>query len=167
MKKVILVCVTLIACTSTLLAQRQKVSVGKDGEMIVNGETVAYIEKEGCKLLSNTCMFTITDENDNLLMTITQKEFADKEYASAKFPNGAATFYLVFSFRGYEAVAEVDSPIIPKSEAIAKIIARWRLIKDKQLDPEAVQQFITANGTKFSEKERLQNQPPAIQIIQQ
>ena len=38
----------LLAVGMTAFAQRQKVSVGKDGEMIVNGDTIAYIEKEGC-----------------------------------------------------------------------------------------------------------------------
>lgn len=163
MKK--LVFVMLMSVCMSAMAQRQKVTVGKDGEMIVNGDTVAYIEKEGCKLLSSTCMFTVTDENDGLLITVTQQSFTDKERTSPEFPNGTPTAYLVFSFRGYDEVAEVDSPFSPKEESIAKLIARWRLIKDKQLDPEAVQQFIAANGTKFSDRERQQNQPPAIQII--
>lgn len=163
MKKLLFV-MLMSVCVSAM-AQRQKVSVGKDGEMVVNGDTIAYIEKEGCKMLSSTCMFTVTDENDGLLITVSQQSFTDKERTSPEFPNGTPTAYLVFSFRGYDEVAEVDSPFSPKEESVAKLIARWRLIKDKQLDPEAVHQFIAANGTKFSDKERRQNQPPAIQII--
>ncbi len=157
----------LLAISATGFAQRQKVTVGKEGEMIVNGETVAYIEKEGCKLLSATCKFIITDENDDILITVAQESFTDRERTSPEFPDGTPTAYLVFSFRGVDEVAEIDSPFSPKEESVAKLIARWHLLKDKQLDPEAVQQFITANGRKFSDKEHRQNQPPAIQIIQQ
>lgn len=155
----------LLAVGMTAFAQRQKVSVGKDGEMIVNGDTIAYIEKEGCKLLSSECVFIIVDENDDLLITVRQESFTDKERRSNEFPNGTPTAYLVFSFRGWDEVAEVDSPFSPKEESIAKLVVRNRLIKNHQLDPEAVRQFITANGTRFSDRERLQNQPPAI-IIQ-
>ena len=150
----------LLAVGTTAFAQRQKVSVGKDGEMIVNGDTVAYIEKEGCKLLSTECVFTIVDANDDLLITVRQESFTDRERRSREFPDGTPTAYLVFSFRGSDEVAEVDSPFLPKEASIAK-----RLIKDRQLDPEAVRQFIIANGTRFSDRERQQNQPPAI-IIQ-
>jgi hypothetical protein len=75
--------------------------------------------------------------------------------------------YLVFSFKGFDRVGEIDSPFTMKEETIGRLIAQWHLIKDRKLDPEAVEQFITANGRKFSEKERLQSQPPAIQIINQ
>lgn len=155
----------LLAVGTTAFAQRQKVSVGKDGEMIVNGDTVAYIEKEGCKLLSSECVFAIVDANDDLLITVRQESFTDRERTSREFPDGTPTAYLVFSFRGSDEVAEVDSPFSPKEASIAKLVARHRLIKDRQLDPEAVRQFITANGTRFSDRERQQNQPPAI-IIQ-
>ena len=155
----------LLAIGTTAFAQRQKVSVGKDGEMIVNGDTVAYIEKEGCKLLSTECVFTIVDANDDLLITVRQESFTDRERTSREFPDGTPTAYLVFSFRGSDEVAEVDSPFSPKEASIAKLVALNRLIKDRQLDPEAVRQFITANGTRFSDRERQQNQPPAI-IIQ-
>lgn len=166
MKKAILTLAILLAICTVCVAQRQKVTVGKDGEMIVNGDTVAYIEKEGCKLLSATCRFIVTDLNDDILITVMQQSFTDRERTSPEFPDGTPTAYIVFSFRGYDEVAETDSPFAPKEESVAKLIARWHLLKDKKLDPEAVQQFITANGRKFSDKERRQNQPPTI-IIQQ
>lgn len=163
MKKIVFVVLLSVCMNAT--AQRQKVSISKDGAMVVNGDTIAYIEKEGCKLLSTECVFTIVDANDDLLITVRQESFTDKENRSREFPDGSPTAYLVFSFRGWDEVAEVDSPFSPKEESVAKLVARHRLIKDRQLDPEAVRQFITANGTRFSDRERQQNQPPAI-IIQ-
>lgn len=166
MKRTATIALFLLLSVATF-AQRQKVTVSKDGAMMINGEVVAYIEREGCKLLSPTCQFFITDENDNMLITITQQGFTDKSQTSREFPNGTPVAYLVFSFKGFDRVGEIDSPFTMKEETIGRLIAQWHLIKGHKLDPEAVEQFITANGCKFSEKERLQNQPPAIQIINQ
>ena len=165
MKKVLIIAM-LLAISMAGFAQRQKVTVGKDGEMIVNGDTVAYIEKEGCKLLSSTCQFFISNENNDLLITITQQSFTDKDYANPKHPDGVPVVYLVFSFNGYKDVAEIDSPLILREETVAKLITRWNLIKDKRLNPEGIQHFINANGCKYSERERRQSQPPTIQVVQ-
>lgn len=72
MKKALTIAMLLAISMAAGFAQRQKVTIGKDGEMIVNGDTLAYIEKEGCKLLSTTCQFFISNENNDLLITITQ-----------------------------------------------------------------------------------------------
>ena len=164
MKKVLIIAMRL-AISMAGFAQRQKVTVGKDGEMIVNGDTVAYIEKEGCKLLSSTCQFFISNENNDLLITITQQSFTDKDYANPKHPDGVPVVYLVFSFNGYKDVAEIESPFTLKEETVAKLITRWNLIKEKRLNPEGIEHFINANGCKYSEKERRQSQPPTIQVI--
>ena len=165
MKKALTIAM-LLAISMAGFAQRQKVTVGKDGEMIVNGDTVAYIEKEGCKLLSSTCQFFISNENNDLLITITQQSFTDKDYANPKHPDGVPVVYLVFSFNGYKDVAEIESPFTLKEETVAKLITRWNLIKEKRLNPEGIEHFINANGCKYSEKERRQSQPPTIQVVQ-
>ena len=165
MKKVLIIAM-LLAISMAGFAQRQKVTVGKDGEMIVNGDTVAYIEKEGCKLLSTTCQFFISNENNDLLITITQQSFTDKDKTTPQRPNGVPVVYLVFLFNGYKDVAEIESPFTLKEETVAKLITRWNLIKDKRLNPEGIEHFINANGCKYSEKERRQSQPPTIQVVQ-
>lgn len=163
-----LVFVILLSICTAAMAQRQKVAVGNDGSMIVNGDTIAYIEKEGCKMLSPSCQFFITDDNNAIMITATMRSFTDKERPTPEFPEGVKVAYLVFSFQGMDATAEADCPsMIVKEESVAKIVAQWRLIKDKRLDPEAVAQFITHYGNRYSEKERRQNQPPAIQVIQE
>lgn len=166
MKK-LLICILLSVCISAM-AQRQKVTVGKDGAMVVSGDTVAYIEKEGCKMLSATCQFFIINEDDAVMIAASMRTFIDRERPTPEFPEGVKVAYLVFSFQGTDATAEVDCPGVTINEAaVAKIVAKWRLIKDRRLDPEAVSQFITHYGNHYSEKERRQNQPPAIQIIQE
>lgn len=160
--------VVLLSVCISATAQRQKVFISKDGTMVVNGDTIAYIEKEGCKMLSSSCQFFITDDNNAIMITATMRSFTDKERPTREFPKGVKVAYLVFSFQGMNATAEVDCPsMIVKEESVVKIVAQWRLIKDKRLDPEAVAQFITHYGNRYSEKERRQNQPPAIQVIQE
>ncbi|MBR1765463.1 MAG: hypothetical protein IJ745_00310 [Bacteroidales bacterium] len=166
MKKFFIVVLLLVCISAT--AQRKKVSVSKDGAMVVNGDTVAYIEKEGCKILSPSCQFFITDETDAVMITASVRSFTDKERATPEFPGGVNVDYLVFSFQGVDATAEVEGPgMIVKAESVAKIVVQWRLIKDGKLDPEAVAHFVTHHGNRYSEKERRQNQPPSIQIIQE
>lgn len=166
MKKIVFVVLLSVCMNAT--AQRQKVSISKDGAMVVNGDTIAYIEKEGCKMLSPSCQFFITDETDAVMITATMRSFTDKERPTPEFPEGVKVAYLVFSFQGMDVTAEVDCPsMIVKEESVAKIVVQWRLIKDKRLDPEAVAQFITHYGNRYSEKERRQNQTPAIQVIQE
>lgn len=163
-----LVFVILLSICTAAMAQRQKVAVGNDGSMIVNGDTIAFIEKEGCKMLSQTCQFFITDEMDAVMITASMRSLIDKERPSPEFPEGVKVAYLIFSFRGTDATAEVDCPGMTMNEAaVSKIVAKWRLIKDRRLDPDAVSQFVIHYGNRYSEKERRQNQPPAIQIIQE
>ena len=94
-----------------------------------------------------------------------QQSFTDKDKTTPQRPNGVPVVYLVFSFNGYQDVAEIESPFTLKEETVAKLITRWNLIKDKELNPEGVQHFINANGCKYSERERRQSQPPTIQVI--
>lgn len=49
------------------------------------------------------------------------------------------------------------------SKSTLEEVITWQLASTQ--NPEAVRQFITANGTRLSDRERQQNQPPAI-IIQ-
>ena len=166
MKKVLTIAM-LLAISMAGFAQRQKVTVGKEGEMIVNGDTVAYIEREGCKYFSSDCMIYIVNENNEILIYITLKSFVDKDYISLKSPNGRTKYYLSFSFPGYDETAEMEvSYEMIKEKAIAKQIVLWNLIKDKKLNPEGVNGFITTIGHSYSDKERRQSNIPIIQIVQ-
>ena len=46
MKRTATIALFLLLSVATF-AQRQKVTVSKDGAMMINGEVVAYIEREG------------------------------------------------------------------------------------------------------------------------
>ncbi len=73
----------LISVSSTTLAQRQKESISKDGAMVVNGDTIAYIEKEGCKMLNASCQFFITDEGDALVIPPPRQNCTGSHFGSA------------------------------------------------------------------------------------
>lgn len=155
MKKTLLFAL-LLALAATVCAQRQKVDVNRHGEITVGNQVIAYIEKVGCKLLSSDCQFFITDENDNLLIAVTTQSCFDRDRVKPNFPESGTVNYYVFAFKGFDTTAEIEIDGQMKEETIAEIIARWRLIKGKRLDPEAVKLFISAHGTRFSDKERLQ-----------
>lgn len=155
MKKTLLLAL-LLALTSTVCAQRQKVSVNRHGEITVGNLVIAYIEKVGCKLLSSDCQFFVTDENDNLLIAVTTQSFRDKDRIVPNHPESGTVNYYVFAFKGFDTTAEIEIDSSPKEDTIAEIIARWRLIKGKRLDPEAVKLFVSAYGTRFSDKEARQ-----------
>lgn len=154
MKKKLLT-LLLVAFAATLCAQRQKVTVNADGEIVVGNQVIAHIEKEGCKLLSSDCQFFITDENDNLLIAVTSHSFYDKRTSNPSNPNGTLVNYLRFAFRNFTATAEMEQTGMLKEETIVNIIGHWRLIKNKELDPHAVKLFIAAHGNRYSDMERM------------
>lgn len=143
----------LLALTATLCAQRGKVEVNRHGEIVAGNQVIAHIEKVGCKLLSADCQFFITDENDNLLIAVNTLSFRDNSLVIPNQPNSGTVNYYVFAFKGFESTAEIEITGVPKEETIAEIITRWRLIKGKRLDPDAVKLFVSAYGTRFSDKE--------------
>ena len=152
MKKTLLLTLLLSVAASSF-AQKQKVNVNRHGEITVGNQVIAYIEKVGCKMLSSDCQFFITDENDNLLIAVTTQSFRDKDRMMPNHPESGTVNYYVFAFKGFDTTAEIEIDGFPKEETIAETIARWRLIKGKRLDPEAVKLFVSSYGTRFSDKE--------------
>ena len=165
MKKALLT-LLLITSAATLCAQRQKTTVTADGEIVVGNQVIAHIEKERCKLLSPDCQFFITDENDNLLIAVTSHSFYDRRGASPSNPNGTMVNYLRFSFRNFNTTAEMEQTGSLKEETIVNIISRWRLIKNKKLDPDAVKLFVAAHGNRYSDMERMLQMPFPPEINQ-
>lgn len=155
MKKTLLLTL-LLAMAATVSAQRQKVDVTRHGEITLGNQVIAYIEKVGCKLLSTDCQFFVTDEYDNLLIAVTTQRYRDTDRILPGHPESGMVNYYVFAFKGFETTAEVEITGSPNEDTIAEIIARWRLIKGKRLDPEAVKLFVSAYGTRLSDKEKRQ-----------
>lgn len=142
MKKLVTLIAVLLLSVVTFA---QKASV-KKGEIHSDGNTIAKIEKDGCGLFSGTCTYYIRSLNDETLITVIAIKMKDP------LEPGIIS-YLHFSFSGFDKAAEISNPAIfnTRPKDVAKSIVKARLILNGKLDKEAVNNFIKAHGTRFSE----------------
>ena len=98
------------------------------------------------------------------LITVVALDMIDPMQSSAGNPEGKVRF-LRFSFTGFDGVAEVRNPAMlnTKPKDVAQSIVKARLIKDGKLDETAVNNFIKANGDRYSQRQREIN--PQVIII--
>jgi len=141
----------------------QKADVKKD-EILSDGKSIAKIEKDGCGALSPTCNFYVSSLNGDPLITVVALDMIDPMQSNAGNPEGKVRF-LRFSFTGINGVAEIRNPAMlnTKPKDVAQSIVKARLIKDGKLDESAVINFIQANGTRYTDRQREIN--PQIIII--
>ena len=141
----------------------QKADVRK-GEISSDGKPVAKIEKDGCGALSPSCSFYISSLEGLPLMTVVALDIVDPTQSTAGNPEGKLRF-LRFSFTDIDAVAEVVNPALlnTRPKDVAQSIIKARLIRDGKLDETAVQNFIKANGVRFSERQKELN--PQVIIV--
>jgi len=162
MNKQIILSLLFLAFGSFLYAQDVDV---KKNEIQVDGAAIARIEKDGCGALSPGCTFYISNTDDEQLITVVAMEMIDPEVAGAGNPEGKVR-YLRFSFEGTNQVAEIKNPAMlnTRPKDIAKVLVRAKLIKDGKLNDTVVQNFINANGTHFSDRQK-QLHPDKVIII--
>lgn len=158
MKKLVLF---LVLSSLFLPSFAQKVEV-KNGKIIQKGEEIALIEREGCKAFSPTCEFYIYNLDGEILITIIGETL---ETPQGRGKEDIIERFLRFSFSGFEEVCETRNPslLATKERDIARIVAR--LIKDGELDKAAVENFIKANGTPFTDRINSLNKNININII--
>lgn len=142
----------------------QKVEVKKD-KILSGGTEIALIEKDGCSAISPSCIYYINSLDGSPLITIVESELLDPRLATQANPSGRVRF-LRFSFTGFEDVAELKNPAVlnTRPKDVAPIIIKAGLIKDGQLDKNAVNNFIKAHGNTFSKRQEQLN--PSIIIIE-
>ncbi|MBS1643625.1 MAG: hypothetical protein JST36_01175 [Bacteroidetes bacterium] len=132
----------------------QSVDVEND-EILEAGQAIARIEKEGCGAFSHSCNFYISDLSGSQLITVVGADLKDPDRASSGNPDGKVSF-LRISFTGRDEIAEIRNPSLMATRAkdVAKSIIKAKLIKDGKLDESAVNNFIRANGTRFTDREK-------------
>lgn len=160
MKKLTMIFSALLLSVS-VFAQKAEV---KGEQLLIDGQEVAKIEKDGCGAFSPTCNYYINDLSDEPLMTVVAESMSDPDNISDGNSKGTVR-YLRFFFNGFDGVAETINPALlalrPKD--VAKVIAKAKLIKDGKLDDAAVARFIKINGTRFSDRQKELN--PKVIII--
>lgn len=160
MRTSILLLFTMVLSIS-IFAQKPVV---KDGEIVLNGKSIAKIEKEGCKAFSPNCEFYISSIDSQPLINVIA-DVIDDPYSNHKRGEMPAKIpYLRFSFTGFDKVCEMRNPslLLTKEKDIAKIV--HRLIKDGALDEVAVENFIKVNGTPITDMLERSSSKPEINI---
>lgn len=138
MKKTLLVlCTLLLPCL--VLSQAIKV---KKGRASVDGSYLCTIDGG---VLSDA--YRIKNQKGEVLFTVRSRSYHDPEKISPSNPKGKVSYH-EFVFPGIE-----DHPETPSSFAkgVARTIHTHGLIKDGQLDLEAVHDFIISTGTPYSD----------------
>src|SRR5690554_4934817 len=153
--------ITAVLLTAVTFAQKAEV---KKDEILSDGKAIAKIEKDGCGALSPTCNFYVSSLGGEQFITVVALDMIDPIQSNAGNPEGRVRF-LRFSFTGINGVAEIRNPamLATKPKDVAQSIVKARLIKDDKLDETAVINFIQANGTRYTDRQREIN--PQIILI--
>ena len=140
-------------------AQAQKIKV--EGELItVDDQPYARIEADGCGLMDVDCFYYVKSLQNKRLFVVKQQTFNDPAQVSASSPAGR-TIYLQYVFTGAKTTAETSFPATLHLRAldVARKVYKAHLIKDGELDQQMAEDFVTNNGTPYSERRRAINQP--------
>lgn len=151
MKKLTLIA-TLLGLSMGVWAQKADV---KNDKVLSDGKAIAQIKRDGCKVLSPSCQFYISNLDGESLITIAALDMIDPLKVSSTNEDGKVR-YLRLSFTGFDGVAEIQNPALlnTRSKDVVKSIVKAGLIKDGQLDEKAVANFINAHGVQFSDRQK-------------
>ncbi|QNH61734.1 hypothetical protein [Hymenobacter sediminicola] len=145
-------------------AQKQKIEVKGDA-ILVDGAKYALIEQEGCGIMDVDCFYYIKSLEGKRLFVVKQQLFNDPSEVKASDPQGKV-LYLQFVFTGSGAKAETTFPTTLHLRAIdvARKVVKAQLMNNGTLDEQATADFVTNNGTPFSERRQALGGPKVIVI---
>lgn len=121
----------------------------EDNKILVDKKEYAGIEKDGCKSPA-FCQFNVTSLSGKKVLVVVFREYKDIKEIKPSNPNGRVIYY-EFIFLESKKKAEI-AWVGGKTEKVAKAIVKEKLFKDGELDEAAVEEFVTVNGTNFSDK---------------
>ena len=162
MNKFVLAALLLLSLSA---AWGQKIEVKKD-LILVDGQPYARIEADGCGVLDVQCMYYVKAlTGEQRLFVVKQLEYADPAERDASDPTGRV-LYLQFVFTAAATAAETAYPLTLHLRPIdvARKVVKARLMKDGVLDAQAATDFVTNNGSPFSERRKALSGPTTIII---
>ena len=148
-----------------LRAVAQKIEV-KNNIVLLDGQPYAGIEGDGCGFVDPQCQYYLTPVgSERRLFVVKQQIFEDPMERKESNPTGR-TLYLQFVFTAAGTTAEIPFPATLHLRAldVARKVVKARLLKDGTLDEQAAADFVTNNGTPFSDRRRALNAPPTILV---
>ncbi len=152
----------LVCAAPAAFAQKEKVEV-KEEVIFVDGAEYAQIEKDGCGMLDAACEYYVKTLDGKRAFTVRALEMRDPDEVTNVNTDGKVR-YLQFSFAGSSGKAEIKDPSAIRLRAldVARKVAKAGLMKDGKLDDEAVSDFVSTNGTPFSERKKQLAGPKVI-----
>ncbi|SHL19184.1 hypothetical protein [Hymenobacter psychrotolerans] len=155
---------TLIFSLLVGFASAQKVEV-KGETILVDGTKYALIEQEGCGIMDVDCFYYIKSLEGKRLFVVKQQMFNDPAEIDAADPQGKV-LYLQYVFTGVGTKAETTFPTTLHLRAIdvARKVVKAQLMANGTLNEQAATEFVTNNGTPFSERRQALNGPKVIVI---
>ncbi|MCC2547554.1 hypothetical protein LJY25_13945 [Hymenobacter sp. BT175] len=148
------VLLTLWLALLTGAAFAQKVEV-KGETILVDGTPYAMIEQDGCKLMDVQCMYYLKSLDGKRLFVVKQMQFVDPATVTAAHPDGR-TLYLEYVFTAAGTHAETNFPTTLHLRPIdvARKVVKAQLFANGTLNEQAAADFVTNNGTSFSERRK-------------
>ncbi|WP_460586430.1 hypothetical protein [Hymenobacter arcticus] len=140
---------TLLLTLLALGATAQKVVV-KDGLMTVDRQPYARFESDG-----GNALYISSPQNERLFV-VKEMWSSDQLLPGTTHPVRGA-HYLQYVFTASRLVVETPFPsseVYFRSIAVARQIYAARLLQNGALDPKAVADFLTNNGTQYSDLQR-------------
>jgi len=161
MKSFLLLLISFALATS---ASAQKIKV-EDELITVDGQPYARIEQDGCGLIDVDCFYYVKSLQNQRLFVVKQMSFNDPTQVSASNPQGRQ-MYLQYVFTAAKATAETSYPATLHLRAldVARKVYKAQLIKDGTLNEQLAADFVTNNGTTYSEHRRASSQPTIIVV---
>jgi hypothetical protein len=157
MKKYFLLTVLFLIVTSTIKAQKQKITVDND-TIKVDGTAYGIIEKKNA-LQSD---YTVKSLDGKEQIFFKYQEFNDPAKAdNYGNPQGKVTYFEV-TFLNSGGKCEMD--IAATKKGVAKVVVENHLLKGNEVDSDAEKKLILINGSKFSERQNALNAPKVIII---
>ena len=148
----------LLFSLTALGAAAQKIAVSR-GLITVDRQPYAHIEPGGETVFGVSNMYYVSSLQNERLFVVKYLALNDPANSSPNNPTGS-TGYVQFVFTAARLYVEMSVPASGfRTINIARIIYAARLLKEDKLDPQAMADFAVNNGTPFSARIRVLEQP--------
>jgi len=139
-------------------ATAQKIAINRK-LITVDRQPYAHIEPGGETVFGISDMYYVSSLQGERLFVVKYLTLNDPGNSSPNNLTGS-TGYVQFVFTAARLYVEMNVPASGfRTINIARIIYAARLLKDDKLDPKAVEDFAVNNGTPFSARRQMLEQP--------
>lgn len=160
MKKLLILFVFMVAIFPSYA---QKVTV-EDDKILVDGVAIGGIEKDGCGFNAQ-CQYYVKSLSGKRLFVVKHMQFSDPNERSSANPDGKVHYLqYVFTKSGSKAETHFPTTFSLRAKNVARLVVKADLLKNGELNEEAAADFVTNNGTPFTDRKKEIAEPKVIVI---